>query len=94
MQDHAKPADPREASVDWVRRSLSEELRDDSASVKTRAENLVAILEANQLPIDLLILWIHQPAPGKAWSGAEFRRFCELCTWGEKRGTTEIKNGA
>jgi hypothetical protein len=65
---------PRDASVDWVRRSLTEELRDDSPSVGTRAENLVAIAEHYQMPVDVLIMWIH--ANVKQCSAADFRRFC------------------
>jgi hypothetical protein len=75
-----KPAgkSPREASVEWVRQSLSEELRDRSPLVTTRAENLVAIAEHYHVPVDALITWIHTPAPGKQWSAAEFRRWCEV----------------
>lgn len=68
---------PHAASLDWVRRALAEELRDDSPSVGTRAENLVAIAEAYAVPIEELIRWIHEPAVGKQWSAAEWRRYCQ-----------------
>lgn len=69
---------PREVSVEWVRRALAEELRDGSPLVATRAENLVAIAEHYRVQTDVLIEWIHTGAPGKQWSAAEFRRWCEM----------------
>jgi ribosomal protein L37AE/L43A len=67
----------REASVDWVKRALSEALRDHSAQITTRAENLVAIAEDNRIPIEELVVWVYRKAPGKEWTAAEFRRFAE-----------------
>lgn len=67
----------RDASVDWVRRSLAHELREDSPTVGTRAENLVAIAEHHHVPIEFLVRWIHSPAPNKAWTAAEWKRWCE-----------------
>lgn len=69
--------DPREAALDWTRRALLEELR-EAGQVRNRAENLVAIAIESRIPIEDLIMWIHEQAPGKQWSGAEFRRFAEL----------------
>jgi hypothetical protein len=66
----------REAALDWVRRALAEELRDDSATIGTRAENLVAIAELNNIPVEELIIWIHKPAVKKQWTAAEWRRYC------------------
>jgi hypothetical protein len=68
---------PRDAALDWVKRALNEELRDDP-SIPTRAENLVAIAEHFDERVETLIRWIHTPARGKQWTAAEFRRFCEL----------------
>ena len=68
--------DPRAAAVDWVRRALEDELRDDP-TLTTRAENLVAIAEHYSIGIELLVKWIHTPARGKRWTAAEFRRWCE-----------------
>lgn len=67
----------REASLDWVRRSLIHELRDGSPSVRTRAENLVAIAEHHHIPVEFLVRWIHAPAAGKQWTAAEWKRWCE-----------------
>ncbi len=67
----------REASLDWTRRALAEELRDHTASIGTRAENLVAIAERYHVPTEELILWIHADCAGRQWSAAEFRRYCE-----------------
>jgi inhibitor of KinA sporulation pathway (predicted exonuclease) len=67
----------RQASLDWVRRALAEELRDNSPTMTTRAENLVAIAEYYQIPIEALIRWIHTRAPRKQWTAAEWRRWCE-----------------
>lgn len=77
-----KPEPPpetlREHSVDWIRRSLATELRDDSPMMRTRAENLEAIMTTYDVPIEELIQWIHTDAPNKSWSAAEFRRYCEV----------------
>lgn len=70
--------EPRAASLDWVRRALAEQLRDNSADVGTRAENLVAIAEHYLVPIEDLVKWIHLAAPKKQWTAAEFRRFASL----------------
>jgi hypothetical protein len=67
----------RDASLDWVRRALAEELRDDSSAIGTRAENLVAIAEHHNVPTEELIRWIHEPSPKKQWTAAEWRHYCE-----------------
>ena len=68
----------REAATDWVRRALTEELRENCGLMEERARNLVAIADHFGQPVELLIQWIHTPAPRKQWTAAEFRRFCEL----------------
>ncbi len=65
-----------EATLDWTRRALREELRDHSASITTRAENLVATAYRYGVPVEELILWIHTSCAGKGWTAAEFRRYC------------------
>lgn len=73
----------REASVEWVKRSLLEERRETAASAAMRAEGFVAIAEQHAVKIETLINWIYTPAPKKQWSLQEFRRFCEVLS--EKR---------
>ena len=68
--------DPRAAAVDWVKRALADEVRDDP-TLTTRAENLVAIAEHYAIGIEVLVQWIHTPARGKRWTAAEWRRWCE-----------------
>jgi peptide subunit release factor 1 (eRF1) len=64
----------REAAQDWASRALAEE--NPSADTWERAESLLAIAEANSIPIEDLITWIRTPSPGKQYSAAEFRGFC------------------
>jgi rubrerythrin len=66
-----------EAALDWVRRALADETREDTPMTTTRAEGLVAIAEANGVPIEALVEWIYVSTPTKQWTGAEFRRWCE-----------------
>ncbi len=66
---------PRDAAVDWARRALADELR-EQPDLTARAENLVAIAEHFDIPIEALIKWIHTPALGKRWTAAEWRRWC------------------
>jgi len=68
----------RKAALAWVRRALCEELRDPPEELAQRAENLVAIAEHYQVPIEALIKWIHIRSYGKQWSAAEWRRWCQL----------------
>jgi len=67
----------REAALDWTRRALADEIRESDALLSTRAENLVAIAEHYEIPIEALVKWIHTPARGKRWTAAEWRRWCE-----------------
>jgi hypothetical protein len=68
--------DAHAAAIDWASRALSDELPDkEASSIATRAEMLCAIAAAEGIPIEVLIQWIHTRAPGKSWSGEEWRRF-------------------
>lgn len=67
----------REASVEWVARTLIEELRETAPHANQHAENLVAIAEEFEIKIEDLVRWIHLPAPRKQWTAAEFRRFAQ-----------------
>lgn len=68
---------PREAALDWTRRALADEIRESEPLLATRAENLVAIAEYHDIPVEALVKWIHTPARGKRWTAAEWRRWCE-----------------
>jgi hypothetical protein len=46
------------------------------AELQARAAGLVAIAEANGLPVETLCAWIHEPADEKEWSLEEFENFC------------------
>ena len=65
------------AALDWARRALAEQLRDDSPQIATRTQNFVGIAEHYNVPIEELISWIYREAPGKQWTAAEWRRCCE-----------------
>ena len=67
----------REAALDWTKRALAEQLRDDSPSMTTRAQNLVGIAEHYDVPVEELVAWIYREAKGKQWTSAEWRRCCE-----------------
>jgi hypothetical protein len=60
-----------------VRRALEDELRNDTAQIGTRAENLLAIAELYEIAIEDLVLWIHVNVPQKQWTSAEFRRWAQ-----------------
>lgn len=68
---------PRKAALDWTCRALADEIRENEALLTTRAENLLAIAEHFDIPIEVLVKWIHTPARGKRWTAAEWRRWCE-----------------
>jgi hypothetical protein len=67
----------RDASLDWAQRALLEELHGDPGDITARAENMVAIAEHHQVPIEELIRWIHERCAGKSWSAAEWRRYSQ-----------------
>lgn len=70
----------REASIDWVKRSLSEEMGEQAVTAEGLlqwAENLVAIAEHYEVAIEDLVQWIHYRSPLKEWTAAEWRRWCE-----------------
>jgi hypothetical protein len=50
----------------------------DRDTLAARAEGLVAIAEHYDVPFENLLAWSHARAPGKEWSGKEFRRWCEM----------------
>jgi hypothetical protein len=68
---------PREAALELIRRALAEELG-ASPTLLALAENIDAIAEAYRERTEDVLVWIHTPAPGKQWTGAEFRRWCQL----------------
>ena len=58
---------PREASLDWCRRALSEELREPGPIAQgTLAEALVGMAEDLDIPVEELIAWIHSSTAKKA----------------------------
>lgn len=68
--------DAQAAAQDWISRALSQELPDKAATRIARlAEILTALAATEGVPIEVLIYWIHTRAPGKSWSGDEWRRF-------------------
>jgi hypothetical protein len=70
----------REASIDWVKRALSEEIGERAVTGEELvqwAENLVAIAEHYGVAIEDLVQWIHFRSPLKEWTAAEWRRWCE-----------------
>jgi hypothetical protein len=69
--------DARTASLAWVSRALTAELRERGPHVKLRAENLVAVAEEFSVPVEALVAWVHCRALGKRWSAEEFRRWCQ-----------------
>jgi hypothetical protein len=70
------PLAPSIASLDWVRRSLAEELpAEDVASIGAAAENLMAIAEENHVPIEVLVMWIHST---EGFSAATWRAYAKL----------------
>jgi hypothetical protein len=72
------PQTTREYALQRVTRALLDELsQQDPEMLGTRAESLVAIAEHYDVPFETLLAWAHTRVPGKQWSGAEWRRFCE-----------------
>lgn len=67
----------REASIEWVKRTLSEHAGATEAVAAERAPRLVAIAEENAIPIEDLVRWIARPAPRKTWTAEAFRPFAE-----------------
>lgn len=66
----------REASIEWVARSLAEELGDAAGDAPARAEGLVAVCERYQVGVEHLIRWVRYRFPGKEWSELEWMRWC------------------
>jgi hypothetical protein len=68
----------RETCVDQVAIALAFEVRDAAfGTLEQRAEALVTIAEKYGVPIQpVLLQWIHFRMPDKAWSGAEWARYC------------------
>jgi ribosomal protein S27AE len=67
----------REQALEEIERALREELP-DTRCLGELAANLHAIALQYDLRIDEeLIVWIHYRAPGKSWTSAEFRRWCQ-----------------
>jgi len=70
------PKDPRTFALEWVRRTLSEELGHGGPLVGQRAELLIDVAEKHGMRIEDLIAWIRIRVPGKTWSKEELRRYC------------------
>jgi hypothetical protein len=72
------PQTTRQYMLRRVTRALLDELpQQDQETLAARAEGLVAIAEHHDVPFEILLAWAHAHAPGKQWSGIEWRRFCE-----------------
>ena len=72
------PQTTREYAIQRVTRALLDELPDqDRDTLAARAEGLLAIAEHFRIDFEDLLRWVHCHAPGKQWSGAEWRRWCE-----------------
>jgi hypothetical protein len=78
------PQTAREYALERVARALSETLPPetpaadrDADALAWRAETLVAIAEHFGVTDEELLLWVRTRMPGKEWSGAECRRWCE-----------------
>lgn len=63
---------PRQASVDWVSRTLAEYLGEREEHAREHAENLVAAAEAMAIHTEELIEWIYT---AEAHSLADFHDF-------------------
>ena len=73
-----RPTDPAGASLDWIRRSIAEEVPDeDPDTITATAQNLVAIAEENHVPIEILVMWIHTTEKGK-FGAATWRAYCKM----------------
>jgi hypothetical protein len=70
---------PREAAIEWMRHQLAGALNVWPASpeIGERAENFVALVEHYEIEDHEFVTWIQTRMPGKEWSLAEARRFCE-----------------
>jgi acetyl-CoA carboxylase alpha subunit len=67
-----------EAALDWVQEALAHELRLAYPRTRRKAEQLIAIADEYNVPIEELLLWIQTPCQGKGWAVAEWRRYCRL----------------
>lgn len=69
---------PQEAAIEWIAAALKLEMPDETtdADMRERAEVLHAIAINWDVPIEVLIAWIHAPIAGMEWTGAEWRRWC------------------
>lgn len=64
---------PRAASIDWATRSLAAE---GIEGYEHLAIGLVTAAERFDVPIELLIVWIHDRYPGKSWTVAAWVHWC------------------
>jgi hypothetical protein len=73
----AGPSGNHTAALKWVVLALASELANHVRPVELlkRGNAMVAIAEANDVPIEAVIEWIHRRTPGKEWSAAEFRSY-------------------
>lgn len=71
------PQSENEYALDRVARALAEETGEQGTTLTERAQMLWAIAERFEVPFEAALHWMHARAPGKQWSGAEFRRWCE-----------------
>jgi len=91
------PRSMNETAIDAVARSLQAELPDlTDGAAEERAEALIAIATHYSIPIEpVLMEWIRFRSPGKLWSGAEWKRWCEKYTALERdlaaRGALEAR---
>jgi hypothetical protein len=78
------PQTAREYALERVARALYESLPPATPSadlapeaLAARAETLIAIAESFGVTDEELLIWTRYRMPGKEWSGAECRRWCE-----------------
>lgn len=81
---------PAQAAIETIRRALADELR-DASTLTALAENLDAIARHYGIPTEHVVSWIRMPAPGKRWTAAEFKRFCELVDEERKRENADAE---
>jgi hypothetical protein len=77
------PQNARDEALARIAHALQEACKiEDVEQAKARAESLIAVAESFSVPVegDGLLQWIYYKSPGKEWSVAEWRRWCEKYT--------------
>jgi hypothetical protein len=68
----------RDAEIEWIAKTLVEVLRIRKSSAESRATQLLVVADTHNVPTEELWVWCRHVCPGKAWSLAEWRRYCQL----------------